>query len=118
MYTWCSLVLSNHFLQHVKGTRHRKFAQNDANYVELDILLHRLQRKAKHDVVSQPEELESDHEEPAFRDDASEEGLNLSDDCLIPGDYFYVGRGEKNEDDEDEEAGIEGDGGSDDEEQF
>lgn len=84
-------------MKHIKGTRHRKFAMNDSNYIDLDFLLRRLQRKGKYEPnISSPASSMIDVD--SQRDDSPD--LNLSDSCLIPGDYFYIGSDEEKEHDE------------------
>ncbi|KAF8577755.1 hypothetical protein K439DRAFT_1621857 [Ramaria rubella] len=67
------------FTEHIRGPRHRKFAQNENNYIDLDFLLRRLQRKLSSDVESEVEspDMKTQEDPP-------------SDACLGPGDYFYL----------------------------
>jgi regulatory subunit for Cdc7p protein kinase len=64
-------------VQHIRGTRHRKFARNEDNYIELDYLLRRLERKP---VLKDPS---------PFPTPDSDDQDEPSDACLGPGDYFY-----------------------------
>ncbi|THV06806.1 hypothetical protein K435DRAFT_960398 [Dendrothele bispora CBS 962.96] len=42
------------FKQHIKGSRHRKFAINDANFYQLDVVLNRIKRKTRTEMQSDP----------------------------------------------------------------
>lgn len=67
--------------QHIRGSRHQKFAQNESNYIDLDFLLARLQRKPK----------TSEGFDPGSQDgDVELQDSSPSDACLGPGDYFYL----------------------------
>ncbi|KAF8504235.1 Dfp1/Him1, central region-domain-containing protein [Hysterangium stoloniferum] len=77
------------FNTHIRGSRHRKFARNEDNYIDLDYLLRRLERKPAFQEPSNPPSLTAD-------DDDQDEP---SDACLGPGDYFYDFQIDADEDD-------------------
>jgi regulatory subunit for Cdc7p protein kinase len=44
------LALIMNCLQHIKGRKHRKFAQDDSNFLQLDFLLGRIRRRTVQEV--------------------------------------------------------------------
>ncbi|GJJ06076.1 hypothetical protein Clacol_000265 [Clathrus columnatus] len=75
------------FTTHLKSSRHRRFARNDNNYTELDVLLERLERKT----MTEVEILTSRANESSITFPEKEhQTAEPSDGCLGPGDYFYT----------------------------
>lgn len=54
--------------QHIRGRRHQKFANNDANYVQLDSLLNRVKRLTRSEVEENERQLRQRVTELAMAD--------------------------------------------------
>jgi regulatory subunit for Cdc7p protein kinase len=55
---WMSNNFIFHLLQHIRGRKHRKFAQDDSNFLQLDFLLSRVRRRTFQEVEDEKRELE------------------------------------------------------------
>lgn len=74
--------------QHVQSRKHRKFAENDANFLQLDFLLSRVRRRTVREVEDERREQEARH--------LNREARDLGDDelayCVSPQDVNYTNR--------------------------
>jgi regulatory subunit for Cdc7p protein kinase len=84
-------------IQHIYSKRHRKFAEEDANFAKLDIVLSRVRRRTLEEVaaeqsewdcsLSQTGESESeDDDQDAEHDSDEEEAIDVDDDLDLGSD--------------------------------
>jgi len=85
--------------QHIKSSRHRKFAINDANFYQLDVVLDRIKRKTRTEVQigrtgeesseQQGQGWDSDSEQcvddilPNLADDSSTNDVEMEDEEMV-----------------------------------
>lgn len=65
---YSSIFIAKVNSQHIRGRRHQKFANNDANYVQLDSLLNRVKRLTRSEVEENERQLRQRVTELAMAD--------------------------------------------------
>lgn len=66
--------------QHVQSRKHRKFAQDDSNFLQLDFLLARVRRRTLQEVEDERTEQKARHRRRATCDSGDDDGV----DCFLP----------------------------------